>query len=166
MSFIRYKTIEHERVEDAPFVGALISAIDCHIGCKDCFNQHLKLVPTKYATPDAIVHEVLTNPFNQGMIFAGLEWSEQADELVLMVEECLKSDLEVMIYTGLSLDLFLNRVPGLLEIEGSIYIKHGAYVPEKACYDNKTHSVRLATSNQSIDHIDLSCYEARKMYVF
>ncbi len=160
MGFIRYKTIEHERVEDAPFVGALISAIDCHIGCKNCFNQHVKLMPTLYSTPAAIVQEVLTNPFNQGMIFAGLEWSEQPQELVMMVEECLNSSLEVMIYTGLTLDEFLKRVPGLLDIEGSIYIKHGAYIPEKATYDNEHHRVRLASSNQHIDFLNLTEYVA------
>lgn len=152
--------IEHERVEDAPFVGALLSAIDCHIGCKECFNQHVKLMPTLYSTPKAIVQEVLTNPFNQGMIFAGLEWSEQPQELVMMVRECLEAGLEVMIYTGLSLDVFLKRVPELLEIKGSIYIKHGAYILEKATYDNESHRVRLASSNQHIEYLNLSEYIA------
>ena len=39
---INYKTIVNERTEDAPFIGALISAIDCKFNCKKCFNQDIK----------------------------------------------------------------------------------------------------------------------------
>ena len=42
---IKTKGIVHERVEDAPFMGALISAVDCNLNCKGCFNQHLKSLP-------------------------------------------------------------------------------------------------------------------------
>jgi recombinational DNA repair protein RecR len=35
---INYKLIESERVEDAPFMGALISACDCKYNCPNCLN--------------------------------------------------------------------------------------------------------------------------------
>lgn len=160
MRLIRYKAIEHERMEDAPFVGALISAIDCHIGCKNCFNQHLKERPTLLKSAKALIAEVRSNPFNEGLILAGLEWSEQPEELTELVKEALVAGLEVIVYTGLSLEEFLKRVPGLLKLDGSIYIKHGAYIPEKAAYDYVNHKVKLATSNQHIDLIELKFYAA------
>lgn len=160
MRLIRYKALVHERMEDAPFVGALISAIDCHIGCKDCFNQHLKERPTLLKSAKALIEEVKSNPFNKGVILAGLEWSEQAEELVELVKTALEEELEVIVYTGLSLKDFLKRVPGLLKLDGSIYIKHGAYIPEQAAFDNINHKVRLATSNQHIDFIELKSYVA------
>lgn len=155
MRLIRYKAIEHERMEDAPFIGALISAIDCHIGCKNCFNQHLKDRPTLLKTAEALIAEVRSNPFNEGLILAGLEWSEQPEELVELVAEALKSKLEVIVYTGLDLEVFLKRVPALLDLEGDIYIKHGAYIPEQASCDYANHKVKLASSNQRIDLIHL-----------
>ncbi len=155
MKFIRFKGIEHERTEDAPFVGALISAIDCHIGCKDCFNQHLKCRPTIYSTPQMIINEVKSNIFNEGMIFAGLEWSEQPTELISLVKECLNSDLKVMIYTGLSFKEFFKRVPGLMELEGKIYIKYGGYEKENEVYGYIDNHVTLASSNQHIKYVEL-----------
>lgn len=160
MCLIRYKAIEHERMEDAPFVGALISAIDCHIGCKNCFNQHLKDRPTLLKTAAALMEEVRSNPFNEGVILAGLEWSEQPEELVELVGAALAAGLEVIVYTGLGLAEFLKRVPGLRKLDGSIYIKHGAYIPEKASFDNISHRVKLASSNQHIDLIKLKFYAA------
>lgn len=160
MRLIRYKAIEHERMEDAPFVGALISAIDCHIGCKNCFNQHLKDRPTLLKTADALIAEVRSNPFNEGVILAGLEWSEQPEELVELVKAAMAAKLEIIIYTGLKLDEFLKRVPGLFKLDGSIYIKHGAYIPEQASFDNITHRVKLASSNQRIDLVELKFYAA------
>lgn len=97
---IRYKFIEHERTEDAPFVGALISAVGCKFKCKGCFNRDLKKMETKKATATEIIEEVLSNPFNQGIILAGLEWSEQPTELVELCEVASSKGLQIMIYTG------------------------------------------------------------------
>lgn len=147
--FIRYKVIEHERTEDAPFVGALISAIGCNIGCKNCFNQHLKTAPTLYATAEELIEMVKVNPFNEGIIMAGLEWSDQPEELVELVQKSLDQGLNVMIYTGYSLDVFMSRVPALETVRGTIYLKHGAYVPQLE--STQMYGVQLASSNQRID---------------
>jgi len=100
---IRYKTIEHERTEDAPFIGALISAIGCKMKCKGCFHKDLKKAPTLKATEQEIIVSVLSNPINEGIILAGLEWSEQPLELLALVGEAAKNNLKIMIYTGLDL---------------------------------------------------------------
>jgi pyruvate-formate lyase-activating enzyme len=99
---IRYKMMEHERFEDAPFIGCLISAIDCHINCKNCFNQHLKTYPTLTKDSKSIIEEIKSNPFENGIILGGLEWTEQPEEMLDLIESALNENLKVILYTGLS----------------------------------------------------------------
>ena len=52
---IHYKLIEHERTQDAPFVGALISATRCNYNCKNCFNQEVKKYKTQVKEAEEII---------------------------------------------------------------------------------------------------------------
>ena len=145
---IKYKTIEHERYEDAPFIGALISSIDCHINCKNCFNQHLKELPTIEKSSQEIIDIIKANPFNQGIILAGLEWTEQPNEMRELINVALLNNLQVMLYTGLSEESFNNQFNDIYNMP-NIYIKFGSY-QENLKSNNKMHNVKLATSNQII----------------
>lgn len=147
---IRYKCIEHERVEDAPFVGALIGAIGCRIGCKDCFNAPLKQLPTLFEDVGAVLDAVQSNPFNEGLILGGLEWSEQPEELVALASEALNRGLKVMVYTGLTLEAFLKSVPAIDSLEGTLYLKYGSFNVTALSTDHLDHGVKLASTNQHI----------------
>ena len=124
---IRIKQIEHERTEDAPFVGALVSSIGCKIGCKGCFNRHLKKLPTQEFEAEEIIEEILSNRLNEGIILGGLEWSEQTEELLEIVDKASKANLKIIIYTGKELLDFYDgigremylKVTGNKEIEDS-----------------------------------------------
>ena len=107
---INYKYIEHERTEDAPFVGALISAVDCKFKCKGCFNRDVKKMHTLKREAKDIIAEVKENPINEGIILAGLEWSLQPLELLDLVKEASAEGLKVMIYTGCELSQFHQRL--------------------------------------------------------
>lgn len=107
---IKYKFIEHTRVEDAPFVGALIVAPSCKMKCKNCFNKDLKKLDNKVGTAESIIAEVKSNPFNEGIVLAGLEWSESPRELIALVEEAHKKNLKIMIYTGLEIEDFHEKI--------------------------------------------------------
>lgn len=129
---IKYKYIEHERTEDAPFVGALICAEDCTFNCPECFNQELrKNVPNIIQDSGHIISLVKQNPLNQGVIFGGLEWSRQPMEMIELAEKARLANLEVMIYTGLEKDEFFRKVgmacvrhsPEATEIENNIVTK-------------------------------------------
>lgn len=144
---IRIKGITHERCEDAPFVGALISAIDCHIGCKGCFNQHLKNTSTIIMDSKDIIREVLKNPFNKGIILGGLEWTEQPEEMIELIDVALNSNLKVMLYTGLSKEFFNSKFDF---IHKDIYIKYGRYDESLRTNNNKQYGVNLVSSNQEI----------------
>lgn len=97
---IRYKSITHERTEDATFIGSLICGNTCKFGCKNCFNQDLKTLLDITETSEKIIENVKSNPFNEGIILGGLEWSDQPLELLDLVDKASQSDLKVMIYTG------------------------------------------------------------------
>jgi len=145
---VHYKIIKDERTEDAPFVGALISAIDCKFDCINCFNQDVKNKPTLEKSHQDIIKEVLKDPFNKGIILAGLEWSLQPDELRLLVIEALQNNLQVIVYTGLTEEIFSTKFPDLIKLP--IYIKFGRYMEENKVDDYHSNNVKLATSNQYI----------------
>lgn len=107
---INYRELVHERTEDAPFVGALISALNCNLGCEGCFNSHLDTLPLKARPAKAIIREVKSNPLNQGIIFGGREWTLQVDEMLELIQEAVKNDLQIMIYTGHNIDEFFAMI--------------------------------------------------------
>jgi len=150
---IRYKSITHERVEDAPFVGALICAVSCPIGCKGCFNQTLKGEPNKCSYIPDLLDQVQENPFNDGIILAGLEWSQQPRELVAILKEAKNRNLPVIVYTGYNIDTFVKRVPRIEEFP-DVLIKYGAYNEKQLVLDHVEHGVRLASANQHIQSVE------------
>lgn len=144
---INFKLIESERTEDAPFVGALISACDCKFNCKNCFNQRVKALPAQTKTCEEIIAEIKSNPFNKGVIFGGLEWTLQINECIDLAKACKENGLLTMIYTG-STD---GRILGMLEVSGVFdYIKYGRYIEELKTTNHIEYGVVLASSNQHI----------------
>lgn len=156
---VQYKMIENERVQDAPFVGALICAPMCKNHCKECFNQPLKELPNIIEDSQLVIDKVKSNPFNKGIILAGLEWSCFPDELIEMVKCAKKNDLEVMVYTGLTEDIFTILVnPD--ELEG-VYVKFGPYIPNKPSV--VSYGVTLASDNQYIKYFGGEADVKKKM---
>jgi hypothetical protein len=157
---IRYKTIEEERIQDAPFVGALISAIDCSFNCKKCFNQPLKNLPTIEEYPDEIIKNIKKNKFNKGIILAGLEWSQQLNEAYVLLCNAKLFGLKTMLYTGFSnLEYFSNFCNRQFELIPEMntelfnnldYIKCGQYKANLATLNHIEYGVTLASSNQRI----------------
>lgn len=141
---VRYKLMEHERVEDAPFVGCLISAISCKRKCKGCFNQHLKDLPTIKREAEDIIKEVAENPFDEGIILAGLEWRHQEQEAIELAYWAWVYGLKTMLYTG-------YEYPAKWILCGYFdYVKVGSYKEELKTDDHYEYGVKLASSNQCI----------------
>lgn len=174
---VRIKRIEHERIQDAPFTGALVCGIMCHNNCKHCFNKHMKKEPTIEIEAEEVIKEVKSNPFNEGIIFSGLEWSEQPQELVELCRLANENGLKIAIYTGLTISQFYSRIGKAVESEtkldgleqigvdnslytaiGSVvldhaipeeyYLKVGAYDESQTVDDYMPMGVKLATINQ------------------
>ena len=177
---IRFKTIEEERTEDAPFIGTIISSIGCKIKCKGCCNRELKKLPTLTESSASIIGKVMQNPFVEGIILGGLEWSEQPYEMIDLMKVAYKAGLKLMIYTGhdfntfhqiigqafvgkytpkvkmpkeLPYGEFLITLGGIILDEAypdDFYIKVGSYDREKLLDNNTPFGVKLASSNQTI----------------
>ena len=145
---IKYKAIEHERVEDAPFVGALISACDCKFNCKDCFNQALKQIPTVTKSLQDVISEIRQDFFNSGVIFGGLEWTLQLDECIELAKLCKQQGLQTMIYTGNGFQSEI--VKKLIKADCFDYIKCGRFVESLKTANHIEYGVVLASSNQHI----------------
>ena len=140
---IRYKGIIHERTQDAPFIGALISSIDCKFNCKNCCNKHLLSDKILYKDSIEIIKEIKVNKFNEGIILGGLEWSLQYDEMLELIKQAKKNNLKVIVYTGL--EEFNIGVR-------DIYVKYGRYKESYKVEDNIQYNVKLASSNQKIKY--------------
>jgi len=140
--------IESERIEDSPFIGALISAIDCKFKCNNCFNQDLKNLNTIENEPDQIIREVNKNSFNKGIIFGGLEWTLQKEELIELASKAKKNGLLTMLYTGNSFEDIETFVLNYGEYFD--YIKCGKYKEDNKTINHLEYGVTLASGNQHI----------------
>ncbi len=148
-SYIGYKGIIHNVLNDAPFIGAIVIAKSCHYGCEHCINDHLKnTMPMLYDPPEAILQQVLANGLNEGIIFSGLEWTEQPKDLYVLTRMALTYSLKVMIYTHHTESQFFKILPQLKN--QPVFFKFGAYEKDKTVDHYYSHQVKLATSNQYI----------------
>jgi pyruvate-formate lyase-activating enzyme len=154
---IKIKGIYHERTEDAPFIGALICADQCYFNCEDCINEDLKVSDSWYMTDTEIISEVLSNPFNEGVILAGLEWTLQPEGMFRLIKLALENSLQVILYTGVTKELLFRVFPDLLMYD--IYIKCGKYDKNLHTDGYKMYGVYLASSNQEIIRISGGNYE-------
>jgi len=145
---INYKYIETERMGDAPFIGVLISACDCNFNCKNCFNQHVKKMPTKQITIQGLIDIAKNNPFHKGIIFAGLEWSLQLEELILAIKAAHENNLLTIVYTGHDKDS--DYVQYLMNNTSVNYIKYGKYKEKLVASNHIEEGVVLASTNQHI----------------
>ncbi|WP_195618650.1 4Fe-4S cluster-binding domain-containing protein [Clostridium paraputrificum] len=146
-----YKGIVHERLGEAPFVGALILANDCPYKCKGCFNQYLKTKPIRQNSAKEIIQKVKQNPFNEGIILGGLEWTYQPNDMIELINESEKVNLKIMIFTHMYKDEFLSKFPQLAN--RNIIVKFGGYEEQNKIDDYYSNGTKLATSNQYVEII-------------
>lgn len=148
---IRYKGIYHDRL-DAPFVGSLVSAIQCHHDCPGCCNNPIKDGPILVSTEDEIIRQILDYKFSEGIILGGLEWTEQYGELIALLDEATKYGLKIMLYTHYDYEEFKDKYPQVFDYRG-IYIKFGEYQKGNHTEGYSSYGVPLASDNQFIKQI-------------
>ena len=153
---IHHKGIKHNRFEDIPDgVGILIIAPECHKGCPNCCNEHLKSDRVLTSESQDLMSEILKDTFSDWVIFAGLDPLTYPEELYEMVYLCLVNNRKIIIYTGEpDREHLLSRAPGLAAFSGKgILIKYGEYDEKKRVYGYYSHDIMLATSNQYVDYL-------------
>lgn len=145
---IFHRGIQHNVATDAPFIGARLSAMYCDFKCPGCCNTHLINEPLYTNTVEELIAEVKNSNLDDGIIFGGLEWSFQMDELRAMVLAAIDADLKVMIFTRLPLYEFVRQAPWCLE--QPIFIKCGDYRELEMGYYDSKNDVYLASKNQNV----------------
>lgn len=134
-------------------MGCLISAIGCNFNCKGCFNQHIKKEDIIERESVDIINEIKSNPFNKGVIFAGLEWTLQHDELIELASKSKENNLLTILYTGNAyedMEVFIQMYGQYFD-----YIKCGRFEEDKKCVNHIEYGVTLSTSNQHIYKLEV-----------
>ena len=152
IKLIKIKGIIPDIFNDAPFIGTLLVANSCNLQCKDCLNEHLKKEKPNLMTVDNIFKEVSKYPLTQGIIFGGLEWSEQPEDLIELVKYFTLKNYKIIIYTGLTKDKFNERCQNLffIDFKNDFYIKYGKYNNSLKTDENIHFGINLASKNQYI----------------
>lgn len=146
---IHHRGIHQDRF-DTPFgLGTLIWARDCHKHCPGCFHQDRFNLPIIEEDIKIIIDKIKENPFTQGIVLGGFEWTEQYDELLAIIEEAKTSELEVILYTHYTIEDIKEYYSELLSYKG-IYIKCGEYDNTRLSVTHSSYGVPLASTNQRI----------------
>ena len=145
---IKHRGIYHDRL-DAPFVGSLIFAIDCHKGCKGCCHADRRNTPCYEDTGQDIIQKVLDYKFSSGIILAGFEWSETPEEMLELIRLARLNNLEVIVYTHHTEQSLRCLIPELYQYKG-VYVKYGEYVESLRVDTYSSMGVKLASTNQYI----------------
>lgn len=120
MKEIRLSGIINESIVDGPGIRMVLFAQGCKHNCNGCHNPetHSFVGGTLYNT-DWIIEQVKKNPLLDGLTFSGGEPFEQAEgfsELALKVKQL---GLNIMTYTGYTLEHLLenpNQIIGITEL--------------------------------------------------
>lgn len=135
-------------MSDAPFIGSILIAPHCYRNCKDCHNQHLKDDKVQEEKIEEILRRILDNPFDEGIILAGLEWTYSPEDMKCIIEESLREKLKVMLYTYMNEDKFKNEFPSIYKKK--IWVKFGKFDLTKEDDNYYSYGVKLSTKNQYI----------------
>lgn len=145
---MRHKGIEMGVLTDAPFIGARINAIDCCHNCPGCFNQHLHQEEIQHQPTREIISAIIDDVISEGIILGGLEWTEQKDDMLELIDAALAVELPVMLFTHHMLEDIKLAFPSL--INSGIYVKCGEYIEGQSSYMDVENDVLLAGTNQRI----------------
>lgn len=149
---IHHRGIYHDRL-DAPFVGSLIFAVDCHHNCPGCCHADRRDGPVYESTTEDIIQEVKDYNFSEGIILGGFEWTEQPDEMFDLIDTALKNDLKVILYTNHTEDEMHHLFSRLYDRKG-VYVKYGEYRRDLSSKTYTSYGVPLASTNQYIKMIE------------
>lgn len=149
---IHHRGLYHDRL-DAPFVGSLLFAVDCHHNCKGCCHADRHTGKVYESEDTKLIEEIKNYKFSEGIILGGFEWTEQLDELLDIIDLARSNNLEVILYTHHTEEELRDIVPQLYTRKG-VYVKYGEYRRELSSKTYTSYGVQLASTNQYIKIIE------------
>lgn len=148
---MKYRGVYHDRL-DAPFVGSLIFAYDCHHQCPGCCHGDRHTTKVYEATPEEIIQTVLDYGFSEGIILGGFEWTEQYQDLLDLLHCATEKNLRMMLYTHYDECEMRRKFPELYTFHG-LYIKYGEYRRDLHEDGYTSMGIPLASTNQYIKEV-------------
>jgi anaerobic ribonucleoside-triphosphate reductase activating protein len=136
-----------------PGLRSVVWVQGCPFRCQGCLAQDwLAFIPARQVRPEALVDELLGNPYVTGLTFSGGEPMMQAAALARLVRLARKQrDLTVISYSGFTLEQLQHRPPahGVADLLDQLDVLiDGQYRP--ALNDNQ--GLR-GSSNQRVHHL-------------
>ena len=140
---IQYKKLIHERMQDAPFIGALVVGCSCNLNCVGCFHEYMKEETNTNDDEEEIIRQIKKQPSEQGYYFSWVGVvKEQPDELVALVQCARRNNLDIMVYSGYTETEFFARVPELSR-GTDMFFKFGKYDASKTSDDYYRFGVKI-----------------------
>ena len=142
------KAIIHVDSEAAPFTGAVILTRDCICRCTGCHTNISQAISGFEMSVEEILEEVASNGENQGLTIGGVDWSDDLEEYLDLIEAALEINLEVMLYTHMLERYFRVSFPELVDLP--IWVKFGRHDMGEETTSNVQHGVALGSTNQYV----------------
>jgi uncharacterized radical SAM superfamily protein len=145
-----------ETFVDYKKTGLYVSGSRCDLKCKECFNENLKHSPTIKINPIQFVEDyIIKNQVIESVIFSGLNWFDKFEDLIQLVN-CIrvKSDIDIVIYTGYKESEVLNEIDMLKENK-NIIVKFGRFIPNQEPIWDELGGIYLANKGQYFKKISL-----------
>lgn len=128
--------IEPESIVDGPGIRYTIFTQGCNHNCKGCHNPETHDISQGYwANKDEILQDLKENPLLKGVTFSGGEPFMQPEPLYELAKEIKDLGLDLIIYTGYTLEKLLEmgksdkNILGLLRLTDTLI--DGPYMEEK-----------------------------------
>ena len=107
---IQIAGIENDSIVDGPGLRMCIFLQGCDKSCEGCHNpESLPLVGGKAYSVEELMEKIKKNPLLSGVTLSGGEPLLQAGELIPLVEKMQENGLNLVIYTGDTFEMILEK---------------------------------------------------------
>ncbi len=150
------KGVIYEDFTNYKYPCMFISSVSCDWKCCKEHNfpisicQNCEMVKNKniQVEDEKLIKKYLDNPISKSIVFGGLEWMLQFDELYNFVKKFRsKSNDDIVIYTGYCPEEIFDKIVKLSKYK-NIIIKFGRFIPNSSKHHDEVLGVNLASDNQ------------------
>jgi hypothetical protein len=145
---MRCKGVVFDNKDHPEGLATLIIANGCNKNCLNCCNEHLKSKESYNVEPKELLDFIAKSSFNNYIVLGGLEWTEQIEDLYLLLDLFDEQEINAILYTGLTEDEINSKFPKILNY--NIWVKFGSYQKELSEHSHLSQGIPLATTNQYI----------------
>lgn len=143
-----------ETFNDYKKVGMYVAFPQCSLNCKNCQNAHLREVEPLEVSLDYLVKIILDNDLIDSVILSGMNPMDSFDDVMSLIREVRnKSNIEIIIYTGMRESNLTNEIKKLKEFN-NVIIKFGEYIPNSKEKFDEVLGINLASDNQYAKRIE------------